>query len=266
MPSDASALQQPRPLCSAPDVGNPSRSALIPAIGVLPSSPLFHCRFRSSGLQEDFPCPFLVGAISAAHFLLTMKDVLHLLTHRENGEDPILANSVGSREFSYFQPLPRGIEYPPLFTLPARLRFTLMAVLAQFLLGPRSTDYYEPAPNSKNQFYPLRPMTLSPAVWEFFRARFASRPVCLRERVSSAFEQMAHAPLRQTSPERHRRFSFLRTQFSELSTTGLTYKKTRASPCFSYSSAARQLSSRSLSLIEFAYLPAEELRIARMTA
>jgi hypothetical protein len=27
-------------------------------------------------------------------------------------------------------------------------------------------------------------------------------------------------PLRQISPERHRRFSFLRTQFSELSTTG----------------------------------------------
>jgi hypothetical protein len=112
-------------------------------------------RSYPSGLQEDFPCPFLVGAISAAHFLLTMKDVLHLLTHRENGEGPILANSVGSREFSYFQPLPRGIEYPPLFTLPARLRFTLMAALAQFLLGPRSTDYYEPAPNSKNQFYPF---------------------------------------------------------------------------------------------------------------
>jgi hypothetical protein len=118
---------------------------------------------------------------------------------------------------------PRGIEYPPLFTLPARLRFTLMAALAQFLLGPRSTDYYEPAPNSMNQFYPLRPMTLSPAVWEFFRARFASWPICLRERVSSAFEQMAHAPLRQISPERHHRFSFLRTQFSELSTTGPPY-------------------------------------------
>jgi hypothetical protein len=39
--------------------------------GVLPSSPLFHCRFSSSGLQEDFPPSlFWLGAISAAHFRL----------------------------------------------------------------------------------------------------------------------------------------------------------------------------------------------------
>ena len=127
------------------------------------------------------------------------------LTFMSRTRGPILANSVGSREFCYFQPC----------------------------LGELNTRHC------------LLCMTLSPAVWEFFRARFASWPICLREPVSSAFEQMAHAPRRQISPERHRRFSFLCTQFSEIKDNGpslfltFMYSKVRASPCFSYLSAAR---------------------------
>jgi len=139
------------------------------------------------------PDPFWLGAISAERFLSTINDILRLLTHRENGEGSILANSLGPCEFSSYQPLTRGIEHPPLCTLPARLRLTLMAALAQFLLGPRSAAYFESAQNvraSEKPCYPLSRMALAPDEWEFLETRLRFWPFYLRERLSAALGHM----------------------------------------------------------------------------
>jgi len=139
------------------------------------------------------PDPFWLGAISAKHFLLTTNDILHLLTHRKNGQGSILANSLGPREFSIYQPLTQEIEHPPLCSLPLRLRLTLMAALTQFLLGPRSADYFKSAQYagaSEKPRYPLTGMSLSLDEQEFLETRLPFWPLYLRERLSSPLGRM----------------------------------------------------------------------------
>ncbi len=139
------------------------------------------------------PDTLWLGAISAERFLSTINDILRLQTHRENGEGSILANTLGPCEFSSYQPLTRGIEHPPLCTLLARLRLTLIAALAQFLLGPRRAAYFKSAQNvraSEKLCYPLNRMALAADEWEFLETMLPFWPFYLRERLSGALGLM----------------------------------------------------------------------------
>jgi hypothetical protein len=130
------------------------------------------------------PDTFWLGKISAATFVQIVRDLLQLLTHRQDGEGSMLAKRMVADRFRYACPLPRGIEYPALYTLDHRARLMVMAALTQVLLGNRAA-HFRPFGECDDRL--LVPLTvnhqLSFEELQFLRIRAAAWPEHLRLRI-----------------------------------------------------------------------------------